>query len=283
MDFFRQYSLIIGLSVLVVVLALLLSSSDIVFSSGVSFLDADLENTSKGEVYVKTKIDLGDKKHIKEFPHNIGEWVGYDRDTSEWEAKLGADVTLHRGYTTVGMYNPISFIVLQSESEYGFHPPRLCYPAHGYKIVEDEIERVEITHPDWTEEQTSISVPMEKLVLTMESDDGEVTERLVVLTFYLRGNQFTTDAITMVRIEADAPLEGSYEDVLNWEKTLVREAVPVLFDPDEEEEWNPIIAELAGWGIGGYLIIVAALSVPLAVIIYPRMKYRRKRDSTDSN
>ncbi len=278
MNFFRQYSLIIGLSVLVVICALLLSSSDIVFSSGVSFLDADLHNTSKGKIYVKTRIDLGKGEHIETFPTKIGDWVGYDEDTSVWEGKLGADVTLLRGYTTIGMYSPIHFLILQSESEYGFHPPRLCYPAHGYTIQEDETEWVEITHPSWTEGNVNISIPLEKLVLTMESD-GELIERLVVLTFYLRGNQFTTDDITMVRIESKAPIVGSYEDVLNWEKALIREAVPVLFDPDVEKGWNPMVAELAEWGIGGYFLIVVLLGIPLGIIVYPRTKYGRRSDS----
>lgn len=275
MNFLKQYSLIIGLSILIVVLALLFSSSDLIFSSSVTFIDSDLLDTSGTEVNVKTKMDLGNEEYMASFPLQMGGWVGYEMDTAEWEEKLGADVSILRGYTAPGWYKPVNFLILQSDSEYGFHPPRLCYPAHGYTIQEDGHEQVMIMHPDWTKENSNISIPMEKLVLVKESD-GSVTERLIVLTFYFRGNQFTTDTITMIRVEADAPNEGSYEAVLNVEKDLIIEAIPLMFDPDEQDEWNPIVAELASWGIGGYFVIIALMSIPLGIIIYPKIRYKQE-------
>ncbi len=52
-----------------------------------------------------------------------------------------------------------------------------------------------------------------------------------------------------------------------------------MFVPAEKEGWNPIVAELAGWGIDGYLLIVVLLGIPLGIITYPLTKYGRKPDS----
>jgi len=275
MNFFRQYSLIIGLSILVVVFALLLSSYDNVFSSGVTFLDNDLHGPSTDEVYVETRMNLGSEEHMAAFPLKMGEWVGYDEDTAEWEERLGADVTILRGYTAPGIYRPVHFLVLRSRTSSSFHEPRLCYPAHGYNITEDGKDQVTITQDDWVEDFPNISIPLEKLIVEKETDDGKL-ERLIVLSVYVKGNQFTTDAVTMIRIEKRVPDNGSYEDTVNVEKAFLTEAIPLMFVPSEKEGWNPIVAELAGWGIGGYLIIVCLVGIPIGIIAYPRVRYRRK-------
>ncbi|NQT71788.1 MAG: exosortase-associated EpsI family protein [Chloroflexi bacterium] len=275
MNFYRQYSLIIGLSVLVVVLALLLSSSDIVFSSGVAFLDADLHGPSVNEVYVETRMDLGNEEHMAAFPLQMGDWVGYDEDTAEWEERLGADVTILRGYTAPGIYRPVHFLVLRSRTSTSFHEPRLCYPAHGYNITEDGKDQVTITHADWVEEFSNISIPLEKLIVEKVTDDGKL-ERLVVLSVYVKGNQFATDAVTMIRIEKRILDNGSYEDTVNVEKAFLTEAIPLMFVPSEKDGWNPIVSELAGWGIGGYFIIVGLVGIPIGIIVYPRVRYARR-------
>lgn len=282
MDFYRQYSLIIGLSVLVVVLALLLSSSDIVFSSGVKFLDADLHGPSVNEVYVETRMDLGNEEHMAAFPLQMGEWVGYDEDTAEWEERLGADVTILRGYTAPGIYRPVHFLVLRSRTSSSFHEPRLCYPAHGYNITEDGKDQVTITHADWVEEFSNISIPLEKLIVEKVSDDGKL-ERLVVLSVYVKGNQFATDAVTMIRIEKRVPDNGSYEDTVNVEKAFLIEAIPLMFVPSEKDGWNPIVAEFAGWGIGGYFIIIGLVGIPVGIIVYPRVRYARRPVEDEPN
>jgi hypothetical protein len=52
------------------------------------------------------------------------------------------------------------------------------------------------------------------------------------------------------------------------------EVVPLLFEPQERQKM--IITSLVEWGIGGYLVILLILSVPLALIIYPIIAARRK-------
>ena len=275
MNFLRQYSLIIGLSVLVIVIALLLSSSDMVFSSGVTFLDDELFGPSANEVHVETRMDLGSEKHMTEFPLNMGEWVGYDEDTAEWEKRLGADVTILRGYTAPGVYRPVHFLVLRSRTSSSFHEPRLCYPALGYNITEDGKDQVIMTHPDWAAEFSTISIPLEKLIVEKQTEDGKL-DRLVVLSVYFRGNQFKTDSVTMIRIEKKVSENGSLEDTIDLEKAFLTEAIPLMFVPADKDGWNPIVAELAGWGIGGYLIIVCLVGIPIGIIAYPRVRYRRK-------
>ena len=48
-----------------------------------------------------------------------------------------------------------------------------------------------------------------------------------------------------------------------------------MFEPAEKEEWNPVVLEMIGWGIGGYALIVLLLSVPTAILIFPLTKWER--------
>ncbi len=272
MDFIRQYSLVLGISILIGVIALLLASSDIIYSSGVTFVDNNLHYASGDEAYIETKVDFGSQEHMAAFPLEFGEWRGYDEDTTEWADQLGADVAVLRGYTSPGLYQPLFFLIMQARTESSFHPPKICYPAQGYSIQEKADERVLITDANWTEEFSSVSIPLEKLVVVKESDGG-VIDRRVVLYFYVKGNQFASDVITMIRMEASVPANGSYEGILNLEKEFLAQAIPYMFEPVEEENWNPIVIEMAGWGVGGYVIIVFLLFIPAAILAYPLTRW----------
>ena len=65
----------------------------------------------------------------------------------------------------------------------------------------------------------------------------KVTQRRVVLYFYVKENPFTSDNITMVRVSAHAPLNGSYNGVLNVTKEFMGDTIPCMFEIREEE--NP--------------------------------------------
>ncbi|MCP4612787.1 MAG: exosortase-associated EpsI family protein [Planctomycetes bacterium] len=274
MDFIKQYSLVLGMSILIGVIALLFASSDLMFSSGATFIDTGLHSTSGDEVYIETKVDFGNQAYVAAFPLEFEEWSGYDEDTTEWAERLGADVALLRGYTAPGMYQPIFFLIMQAKTESSFHSPEICYPAQGYSIQEKADEAVLITDVSWTNDISSLSIPIEKLVVIKELDGGG-TDRRVVLYFYVKGNQFTSDTITMIRMEASAPANGSYESILNQEKEFLAQAIPYMFGPGEEEEWNPIVLEMAGWGVGGYVIIVFLLCIPVAIFVYPMTRWGR--------
>ncbi len=274
MDFIRQYSVVLGLSILIGVIALLLASSDIMFSSGVTFIDTGLHYASGDEIYIETKLDFGNQEHMADFPMEFGEWRGYEEDTSDWSEQLGADVAVLRGYATPGMYQPIFFLIMQAATESSFHPPEICYTAQGYDIYENSSERVLVTGENWTEELSSVSIPLEKLVVIREPYEGSI-DRRVVLYFYVKGNQFSSDTITMIRLEASVPANGSYDEkILEQEKELLAQAFQHMFEP-VEEDWNPVVLEMSGWGVRGYALIVFLLGIPTAILIFPLTRWGR--------
>ncbi len=255
---------------------LLLSSSDLIFSPGVTFIDTELHRSSGDEAYVRTRMDLGSQEHMAAFPLSMGNWTGYEYDAAKWEEELGADIVMMRGYAPRAFAQPVFLLIMQAKTETSFHPPTVCYPAQGYEIQEKSQEMISVTDTSWAESPLSKSIPVNKLVVTKESEDGIITERRVVLYCYVKGNQFTTDTITMIRTEALAPIEGSYEGSVNVQKDFFNQSIPYMFEPAEEKEWNPIVLELVEWGIGGCFIIFILLCIPAAIIIYPRTKWGAK-------
>lgn len=276
MAFLREYSTVIALFTLACIVILLLSIPEMVFSPGVSFIDTELHRSSGDEAYVRTKMDFGSREHVSTFPTEFGKWKGYDYDATEWEELLGTDVVMLRGYSFPGLYQPLFLLIMQAKTESSFHPPTVCYAAQGYQVQEKGKEQIVVTDASWTEATSSISIPLQRLVVIKESD-GEIIERRVVLFFYVKGNQYTSDTITMIRTEALAPIDGSYEEVLNVGKDFLALTIPLMFQPAEaSEEWNPLAVRLVGSGIGGYVVIALMLFVPMAIIVYPRIKWGRE-------
>jgi len=280
MDFYRRYSLVIGLFILTCIVVLLLSTSVSIFSRGVSFIDTELNRSSGHEAYVRTKMDFGNSEHVKAFPTEINDWRGYDYDASEYEKLLGADVILLRGYTAPGIYQPIFLTIMQAKTESSFHPPPICYVAQGYELDEEGKEEFLVSDTSWAEEgafPTQRPIPVRTLVASKESK-GEVTERRVVIYYYVKGNKFTSNTITMIEIAGLAPINGSYQGILQVEKDFAAQTFPYMFNLEEENKKDTVAAQLAHWGAGGYLVIVLSLGLPLAVIIYPRIKKPRRTD-----
>lgn len=268
-SFVVRYSLLLSLAVLALVVILLLGDPDFVFSPGVSFIDTELHRSSGHEVYVRTKIDFGSQEHMSRLPMEIGEWTGYSYDTTEDREYLGADVIVLRAYSSPGLSQPLFFLIMQARTESSFHPPDVCYASQGYNVQEEGKEQIVVTDTSWAQATSGMSIPFKRLVIAKEID-GEITERRVVLFCYVKGNQFTSDTITMIRTEALAPIDGSYEGILSVEKDFTALAIPYLFEPAEGEEWNPLALQLAESGIGGYVAIAAILFVPVTIIIYAR-------------
>jgi len=278
MTFFRQYAIIIGFSLLAIAVVLMLSSPDIIFSKGVSVIDTDLSQSSKSDNYIRTKLDFGDNEHIKAFPRQIGEWEGFDYDTEDQAESLGADVLLMRGYTAPGLYVPIYFLIMQSKDRTTFHPPTICYPALGYTIETEEETEILVSGTEWAETYGD-SVTARKLVVYKESE-GKVVERRLVLYFYVKQNPinpFTSDTVTMIRVSALIPTEGSYDSMLNVLQDFSAEAIPYMFDPyDKESSGNQRIAvQLSESGVLGYLAMIALFLLPITIILYPWIRPQR--------
>lgn len=286
MDFLKHYHQVVGLLILAFVTIVMIGTPSTFVGSSVSFIYANLSNPTSNQVFVRTTMDFGDNQRMQSFPKEIGEWTGTDYDVASVQELLGADVMLMRAYTKPGLYQPLFFLAMQSKSRSSFHPPEICYPALGYEIQEEGDDQVEVTDAVWLEKPLfpelapkSMSIdtwlPLKKLVVT-KGTNGEITERRTVVYFYVKLAPTGTesDAVTMIRVSAIAPTEGSYESILNAEKTLLADFIPHMFEFHEAE--TIIILQLAKSGIMGILLILVSFFVPLALVFYPQLaKVRR--------
>lgn len=275
MDSYRRYSVLIGLFLLTCSVILLLSSPGSFLSKQVSFITSELYHSSGNDLSVKTKMDFGDNEHMQSFPNQIGDWDGFDYDASDVQELLGADVILLRAYDEPGLYQPLFFTIMQAETESSFHPPVICYQSQGYKIAEESKDTVSILDTSWIDEGTLREIPVNRLSVYKERN-GEVTERRVVLYYYVRGNRFASDTVTMVEIQALAPLDGSYDGILGEMKTFASQTVPYMFEPaNEQNEGSTLLERMLQHGAVGYVIVIILVSIPVVVAIYPYLKMSR--------
>lgn len=285
----KGYSLLIGFSILVFILIFLLTTPEQLTSRRVLLIDSELQFTSGNETPVLLKMDLSSSEQLKKLPTEFGGWTGSDYDVSSLEQALKADSLLMRSYSKPGLYQPIFFLVIQSELHSSFHPPIVCYPSLGWTIEETGEEGIPIANTAWaqkqpTEEWPSIiknpeygsysrPIPAKRLVVFKGTEDA-IKERRVVLYFYLKENKFVSDTVTMVRVSALAPLTGSYDEIVNIEKEFISDAFPHMFEiqEQEQEQGQMIIVHLAKSGVGGYLLLAFLFSIPLAILVYPRVR-----------
>jgi hypothetical protein len=276
MKFFEEYSPIIGLLTLTFVIVMLFSTQSMIFAETATVIDTELARASGDAMTVQTKMDLGSNEYMNAFPTEMGHWRGSDYDTASVAAGLGADVMLMRAYTSPESYQPIFFLIVQSDNRSSFHPPIVCYPALGYTIEEEGKEKIPVSMQDvgWEEEVSVFgsrsaenkSISVKKLVVVKESN-GKITERRVVLYLYVNRG-FTSNTVTMIRVSALAPLSGSYEGILKMEKEFMSEAFPHIFEFKEEGEL--IIHRLMDHGLLGWLVIIVLFMIPILIICYPR-------------
>jgi len=285
---------IIGVLALAFVIIFLLSTPGMIIAKSITTIDTELSHATGDETPVRTLMDFGDAEHVRAFPRHIGDWKSMHFNTSKLEKALRADTMLLRVYANPPIPRtnsslepaPVSFAIIQSTNVSTFHAPVVCYSGMGYKVEEEGTEEIFVSNVTWiqplpysqVEPQKAgglnATISAKKLVLIKESEDGKVTDREVLLYFYVKGNLLSRDPITIIRASAHAPINGSYEKELNSTKEFMAEAFPCMFEIREKEEIN--VVQLAKSGIGGWLIIGILVSIPLGLIVYPRIKSKRR-------
>ncbi|MBN1454903.1 MAG: exosortase-associated EpsI family protein [Methanomicrobia archaeon] len=279
-DFFESYGRILGLMMLGYVLIMLFSTPSMIIARSVTTIGTELSYASADELPVRTRLDLGNTEHLKAFPQQIGEWTGYDYETTSVKEALGADVMLMRAYEHPKWYQPVFFLIMQSRNRTSFHPPIVCYPALGYTIEEEGRELVTVQNTSWVEDpwfsaierRNETVLPVKKLVIAKNAHDtGEMTERRVVLYFYVKNAPLSSDSITMVRVDAFVPTDCAYDGILTVAKEFMGKTIPCMFEVVQRPE-RRLFSSLATGSIAEKLMLILLFLAPLPVIFYPELR-----------
>ena len=286
-SYFEKYSWVIGLFLLSIVIIMLFSTPSMIFAKGITIIDTELTHATGDETPVQAKMDFGSNEHMCTFPEQIGDWEGSDYyNTTRVAESLGADVMLHREYWHPKLYQPVFFLIIQSKNPSSFHPPIVCYPALGYTIKEEGREEIFVHNaswaskpvlPTWESRKEELgyfngTISAKKLIVVKESEEKgnkEVTERRVVLYFYVKESPLVSNTATMVRVSALAPFEGSYEGILNVTKEFMGDTIPCMFEIRKEE---PLVLFILLSSLAGKVVIGLLFLLPLLIIFYPQIK-----------
>ena len=283
-SFFEEYSKLIGLLLLGFTIITLFSTPSMILAKYITTVDTELSRASEDMHFVKTKMDFGNNEHMQAFPKQIGDWNASDYNTTGVAESLGADVMLLRAYSHPKLYQPVFFLIIQSKNRSSFHPPVVCYPALGYTIEEEGKAKIFVQNISWVEKPlyslpepkrvySNVTLPVKKLIVVKESGENKnknVTERRVVLYFYVRENPFTSAGnFTMIRVSALAPLEGSYDGILNITREFMGDTFPCMFEMQKEE---PLILFILLASLAGKVVIGLLFLAPLVIIFYPEIR-----------
>ena len=277
----QTFRITIGIIVLVSVLTPLLSTPGMVSPGGVSIISTELSGSSGKEIFVRTKLDFARPETMKDFPQKIGQWHSTSYNWSRLKESLGAELMLSRAYRHPDLSNTVFFLIIQGTNRSTFHPPIVCYPALGYEIEEEGEVKVPIEDASWAQEhwrsekEGSVfkgEMNTKKLVVVKRSKNGEITERRVVLYYYVRDERMSvTKEITMVRLSALVPVSGSDHDAVEAMKKLAADTFPEMFEVKPEER---TIAEMVviKHGAPGFLVIAMLVSAPIIFMMLPFIK-----------
>lgn len=285
----HRLRIFIGIFILVILLAILLSTPSSLVMRGVSLIDTELQGSSSGGTFVQTKMDFASPDQMRVFSLDSEEWTSTDFNASAFEKTLGADITLSRAYRHPSFTDPIFFMIMQSRDVSSFHPPPVCYRALGFNIEDEDKVEISVDGLGWAREEWypkedmtiyQGSIRAKKLVIS-KGNDGNLTEKRVVLYYYVRDEQSSVPKeITMIRASAVVPLDGSYQKALDLEKQLIADTFPSMFEPRPGEK------TLARWLINegrvlGWIGIAAMLLIPVGFMFYPQIKKPAKAISSN--
>ena len=271
----KHYFPIIGFVSLVLVIIVLFSTTDLIFRSQVSFISTETGSlASRHGTPVLTKMDFANNEQVQAFATSIGTWSAeVDYEASRFEELLNANVLLMRAYTSgdPGIYQPVFLLILQSSDPISFHGVKTCYRALGYDIDEEVLDEIEISDASWAETPET-SLPVNRLIIAKRSGET-VTERRLVLFFYIKDSSWTKDVYTLIRVSTVIPKTGSYDGILGIARDFMSQIIPYMFEPKTKDDPMVIVA-LARAGIGGYFLIVLMCGVPLGFFAYPWIRPR---------
>ena len=214
MNLRNRYWVLIGIGLLMIVVLVLLASSDMIFSPTITVIGSDFNKTRSNEISVKTRTDFSSPQQMNNLPYDIGKWHGRDYDTKAIVQSLGANFAIVRGYDPNTFTQPLFLTIVQSKTNSSFHTLEGCLSLQGFEFQENSKDSLVMTGPNWTQGDASLTIPLNRLVITKTTPDGSIYERKLILFFYVKGNQYYSDLTTLVEVERLIPLPGTlFRDV----------------------------------------------------------------------
>ncbi len=274
----KEFRIVAGLFLLILVVILLAVSPGEIFTRGVYLIDTELKGSSGNEKFVRTTVDFGSAEKLETILLDNTEWTGFPFDMSKVQGQLGAEILVTWGCRHPSSYHTIWFLILQSKDVVSFHPPPVCYRALGYEIESEDAIEIEVSGEGWATEvfMEAIDDPniyqgtigVKKLVVLKEGGNEPSDKRLVLYYYIKNGGSTLPNEVTMIRVSAQIPVQGSYDEVLELQKKIVADFFPLMFEPRPEErtfgKW--LIDE---GGVLGGCAIAAMLMLPVGFLIYP--------------
>ena len=188
MNVIRQYSTVLGVMALALVITVLVSPIGGIFASQATFIGSELHRSSGNEVLVRTKMDFGSIDHLRKFPIKLENWNGLEFSTEKLQEELNADLILFRRYIHKPEYRqPMELLIMQSDDVSSFHPPPVCYKAEGYNIEEDGVEKIEVEDSGWINSKGSPDktgtpiIGSAKNIVLVREEEGEVVDVVEVV------------------------------------------------------------------------------------------------------
>lgn len=293
----------IGIVVLTVIAAVLLSTPSSIIVPAIALVDTEYQQSSGKETTVRTKLDFARCDTLQSLPEQFGDWtVSAFCDWSGMEEYLDADVVFGRTYRHLHSSDTFFFVVVQSNDVSSFHPPTICYPSLGYDIVEEGVTEFAVTDSSWAEQSRSTNsrgtskvvnlgmlqtaeeglgyfderISAKKLVVTKDMEK-ETAQRRVVFYYYVRDERASVPrAVTMIRFSALTSLAGSYEHTLHLAQQLAADTFPLMFELQPKEkmlgEWL-----ITKGGIVGWIVILCSVLAPVLFIFYPSLRRLLRR------
>jgi hypothetical protein len=278
MNLKKKYWITSGIVILILAILILGVSPSLVFSPTITVIGTNLNKATSNQISVATRTDLNSEQVIN-IPKQIGKWQGVDYDATDTLQALGANFVMMRGYEPETFTQPLFLSVVQSKTDSSFHGPEACFTDQGYQIQESASDSFSVTNQEWSKNNTVLDIPCNRLVLVKKNSENKIYERSVVLYFYVKGNQFYSDDITMFEIQGLCPINSSYEGTLTEEKSFLSQIVPIIFSPSDSEAGDntrPLFVTLVERGVAGFVCVALALIIPLFLIIYPLIRQRVK-------
>ncbi|MFC2040198.1 hypothetical protein ACFLTW_03365 [Chloroflexota bacterium] len=296
---YRQYLPLLGLFLLGIVFALLLSTPSNIFQQHIYFSTEKTINPATA-LLATEKIHIGNQEELSTIPDKIGDLQSIDFDGSALKEALMAETLLVREYFTEELTNSVFLLVVQSNSQSSIHPPPVCYKAQGYEIEKEGVEKIKLSNPDWlmtlptdmdslpmwaqesmTESPLSGTIPVNSMIVVKRNGES-IIERRIVLYFYLIDTSSVDEKFNMVRVSTLSSISDRYDSSIENAKNLMAQVVPLIFEPANKSNEDMLVERLAAMGIVGFCIISVLIAAPLSIIIYPKfIAIRKKR--TNSN